>query len=310
MTHIWPLGGGKGGSGKTFLTASLGVALARQGYRTLLVDLDLGAANLHTMAAVHEPERCLSDFVHRRVERLEDAVLETPVRGLFLLSGARNTLDIANLAHEQKMRMIRAIGRLAYDFLLLDLGAGTAFNTIDFFLVADTGIFVTTPEPTSIENVYRLIRSVYFRKIRQILKVQNFRSLAEEAARRKREAVTSNPEYLLALVKSLDPDQGRELEEAFRAFQFKLVLNQLRKQDNPLIGPLVCKVVGKHLGLRMEFAGNVSFDERVHQAICSRAIFLDKYPYTQTAVELQTFCRHLLQTAQQTLPARESGRNG
>ena len=67
-----------------------------------------------------------------------------------------NDLDIANLAHEQKLKIIRNIPKLPYDYILLDLGAGTSFNTIDFFMISALGIFVTTPEPTSIENSVRL----------------------------------------------------------------------------------------------------------------------------------------------------------
>src|SRR5512133_2302408 len=66
VSQIWPIGGGKGGTGKSFFTGSLGYLLAKQGYRTLLIDVDLGAANLHTIVGVPNPSRCLSDFIHRR----------------------------------------------------------------------------------------------------------------------------------------------------------------------------------------------------------------------------------------------------
>ena len=106
---------------------------------------------------------------------LEETVLETPIPNLFLISGAGNKLDIANLAYEQKTKMLRAISTLDYHYILLDLSAGTSFNTIDFFTLSDSGIFVCCPEPTSIENFYRLVRSVYIRKIRQILKAYHYR---------------------------------------------------------------------------------------------------------------------------------------
>ena len=148
ITNIWPIGGGKGGSGKTFLTGSLGLLLARQGFRTLVIDADLGAANLHTVIGVAYPGRTLSDFVNRKIETLEEAVMKTPVPNLFFISGAGDNLDVANLIHSQKRRLLRAISKLPYEHVLLDLGAGTSFNTIDFFLISNTGIFVTTPEPT------------------------------------------------------------------------------------------------------------------------------------------------------------------
>jgi len=308
ISSIWPIGGGKGGSGKSFLTGSLGILLSREGYRTLLVDIDFGAANLHTIIGLPHPENSLSDFINKRVPALEDTVVETPFPGLFLISGAMNNLDIANLAHEQKMKILRSISRLSYDFILLDLGAGTSFNTIDFFMISDTGVFVTTPEPTAIENIYRLIRSVYFRKIRQVLQVHNFRALSLEAEERNPRATVTNPDLLLHIIKELDPEKGDLLERELRAFEFRLVVNQCHRQDNPNIGPLICRIIQRHLTLNMQFLGNIAFDDRVHNAVCKKMPFLDLYPYTQTALDLRACSNRVAETKSRMrdslLPAR------
>ncbi len=296
ISNVWPIGGGKGGSGKSFLTGSLGILLARDGYRTLLIDIDFGAANLHTMIGLPHPEKSLSDFINKRVPSLEDTVVETPFPDLFLISGAMNNLDIANLAHEQKMKILRSISKLSYDFILLDLGAGTAFNTIDFFMISDTGIFVTTPEPTAIENIYRLIRSVYFRKIRQVLNIHNFRSLAMEAEEQNPRATVTNPDLLLHIIKELDPEKGDILERELSAFEFSLVVNQCHRQDNPNIGPLICRIIQRHLTIKMKFLGNIAFDDRVHNAVCKKMPFLDLYPYTQTALDLREYGNRIAET--------------
>jgi flagellar biosynthesis protein FlhG len=305
MALIWPIGGGKGGTGKSFLTGNLGVTLASQGQRTLIIDLDLGSPNLHTMIGLTEPEKSLSDFINRRSATLAETVDETPMQHLYLISGARNNLDIANLAHEQKAKVMRAIAKLPYDFVLLDLGAGTAFNTIDFFMVSDSGVFITTPEPTAIENIYRLIRSVYFRKIRQVLKLHQFRALAEEAGRRNREATVNNPGILLDIIKEMDKERGDKLEAALRSFQFQLIVNQLRKQDNPNLGRLICKIIDRHLGLRIAFAGNVCYDDRVHDAVCHKASYLQRYPYTQAAMDIRDVCKNILSV--EMAPAEKTG---
>ena len=294
VSQIWPIGGGKGGTGKSFFTGSLGFLLARQGYRTLLIDVDLGAANLHTIVGIPNPPMSIADFINRRVGTLEETVVPTALPNLFLISGAMNNLDMANLGHEQKMKVLRGVARLSYDYILLDLGAGTAFNTIDFFLISQTGVFITTPEPTSIENIYRLIRSVYFRKIHHVLKTYDFKALADEAERRNPKAIVSNPDLLLRVMGELDPEKGSLLQQELGSLHFRLVLNQLRKQDNHSIGALICKIISKHLALRMEHIGNVGFDDRVHSAICKRTPFIELYPYTQTALDLRECCRSLL----------------
>jgi flagellar biosynthesis protein FlhG len=300
MTHIWPIGGGKGGSGKSFLVGNLGIWLAKQGNKTLLLDADFGGANLHTMIGVPHQQKGLADFLSKKVQTLGETAIETKIPNLSLISGADNHLDMANMAYEQKMKIFRAISKLSYDYILLDLGAGTSFNTIDFFLISDGGIFVTTPEPTSIENVYRLIRAVYVRKIRQFLKTYPFRTLLEKAEEKGKGGDAHKPEYLIALIKDLDPEKGKIMEEALRASQFKLVLNQFRKQDHPKMGVLICRIVEKHLGLPMQFVGNIAHDDLVRDAVCQKVPFVERYPHTQTAIDLKKICQNIL----------ESGRNG
>lgn len=304
MPQIWPIGGGKGGTGKSFVTGSLGILLAREGYQTLLVDLDLGAANLHTMIGVSSGEKSLSDFVNKRVKSLQETIIPAPTPNLFLVGGAMNNLDIANLAHEQKMKIIRNIGKLPFDYILLDLGAGTSFNTIDFFLVSDTCIFVTTPEPTATENIYRLIRSVYFRKIRQILNANDFRSLTKEAEERNSKATVTNPDLLLHVIRELDPEKGEMLDAALSSMGFCLLMNQHRRQDNANIGEFICRIIETHLSLKMHFLGNVGFDDYVHHAICEKRPFLDLSPHTKTAFDLKgCFNKMMLLNGKSEMPS-------
>ena len=287
MSHIWPIGGGKGGTGKSFLTGNLGILLAKHGYTTLVVDIDFGTANLHTILGIPHPEKSISDFINKKVGTLEETIVDTNIPNLYFISSALNKLDISNIAHEQKMKLLRSITKLPYEYILLDLGAGTSFNTIDFFMISNSGILVTTSEPTSIENIYRLIRSVYIRKIRKELKAHNFRFLAQEAVKKDSRATESNPEVLLYTMKEIDPERGQILEHSLRDFDFLLVLNQLRKQDDPNIGALICKIIEKHLALKIHFIGNISFDDHVHNSVCKKIPFLIIYPYTQTASDIR-----------------------
>ena len=174
MSQIIPIGGGKGGAGKSFVTAGLGALLAKQRKKVLLVDLDLGASNLHTMVGLQPPDKGLHNFMDKSATALENTAVPTLIPNLFLISSAQCSMEIANLYYQQKVRIIKAIHKLPYDFVLLDLGAGTSFNTLDFFLASHTGIMVFTPEPTSIENTIRFIRTVYLRKLKILIKKQYF----------------------------------------------------------------------------------------------------------------------------------------
>ncbi|KFO68706.1 hypothetical protein ER57_02315 [Smithella sp. SCADC] len=280
MAHIWPIGGGKGGSGKSFLTSSLGRLLAKAGRKTLLIDLDLGAANLHTMVDVPYPEKCFSDFITKKISLLEDTVLATPFPNLFLISGAHDSLDIANL-------------KLKYEYIILDLGAGTAFNTLDFFLASRNGIFITTPEPTSIENVYRLMRAIYLRRIRHYFSTADFKMLEKKVREHLGDDSINKPENIVSVVRKEYPEKFALIKKDFNSFSFKLILNQLRKQDNVDLGLQICKIIKKHLGISVDFAGNIAYDEHVHDAICQRVCFLDRYPHTRAANDLRELNRKM-----------------
>jgi len=294
MKHIWPIGGGKGGAGKSFLVSNIGVWLAMQGKKTLMVDVDLGAANLHTLVGIPYPEKCLSDFINKKVDTLDETIIETATNNLYLISGARNNLDASNLAYAQKIKILRAITRLPYEYILLDIGAGTSFNTIDFYMISDYGVFVSTPEPTSIENVYRLIRSIYFRKVKQMLNQQDFKSIIKQAGVLCEDSATDYLSAILFLIKDREPETGKILEMTLQNIQYRLILNQHRKRDNPNLGFLVCKMVKKHLGISIEFAGNISFDDRIHDAVRKKVSFISRYPYTRAAVDIRELCNKML----------------
>jgi len=154
--RIVAVGGGKGGIGKSLVSANLGIALARAGHRVTLVDVDLGGANLHTCLGINQPQGTLSDVLTRGT-RLETLAAPTGIENLSLVSGAMDALDAANPRAQARARLVEQLQTLDTDYLVLDLGAGTSLHTIDFFLLADHTVLVLLPEPTSVENAYRYL---------------------------------------------------------------------------------------------------------------------------------------------------------
>ena len=286
MPIIYPIGGGKGGVGKSFIAASLGVLIAKTGLKVALIDLDLGASNLHTFLGIPAPENGLDLFLNKETQRLENAAASTPITNLFFISSTNCTMEIANLFYAQKIKLINAIKQLPFDLVLLDLGAGTNFNTLDFFLTSNRGVFVCTPEPTSIENAFRFIRAVYLRKLKRLIKQNDFNTQAKTAVLDTDSKALNSQDIFKAVLK-FDPEKESFLKEHIGGFEFNLILNQFRKSADASLGDKIVSVCNRHFYSPFEFLGQVDFDERVVDSIYARELYVKNFPATNTATELR-----------------------
>ena len=296
--EIWAVGGGKGGTGKSFLAANLGVFLAGRGQRVILVDADLGCANLHTWLGMTYPELTLSDLMKGRVQSLKDAVTQTGIPNLSLISGAQDILDMANPKYNQKMRLIRHIQDLDVDYIILDLGAGTSFNVLDFFIMADHGLMAILPEPTSIENAYRFIKTAFYRKFKKIAKDSNIRKLITKAMDQKNELGIKTPFDLIYTVAKSDDSAGEILKQEMLRFNPKLIVNQIRSRDDIALGFSMRSACSRYFGITIEYPGYIEFDDAVRHASRKRKPFLRDFPSSNAAMGLSRVAENLANHSQ------------
>ncbi len=292
MPKIYPIGGGKGGVGKSFVAASLGALIAKTDRTVALIDLDLGASNLHTFLGMAEPENGLNRFLDKSTPKLESVTINTPVTNLFFISSGNCSMEIANLFYAQKIKLINAIKELPFDYVFMDLGAGTNFNTLDFFLTASTGIFVCSPEPTSIENAFRFIKAVYQRKLKQLIKGHDFDARVKAAVLESDSSALKSQD-IVDLVLKYDPENEPLLKARIGRFEFKLILNQFRKNADAALGDKIATVCNRHFYSPFEFLGQIDFDERVIDSIYARKLYVKNYPATTTALELKQIAESL-----------------
>jgi flagellar biosynthesis protein FlhG len=151
--------------GKSTMVANLGIALGKAGKTVLLVDLDLGGSNLHTCLGVNNPKLGLSQFIYKKVDHIEDLIVETPYPKVYLIAGDGLIPGTANIPFFIKRKLIKELQGMVADFVLLDLGAGTTNNTLDFFLMSPTAMLVTVPETTAILNAYSFLKSALYRAL-------------------------------------------------------------------------------------------------------------------------------------------------
>jgi flagellar biosynthesis protein FlhG len=289
-----PVGGGKGGVGKTFLVANLAAALARAGHRVVAADADLEGANLHTCVGVADPGPSLADFVAGRSDDVRSLLVDTPIRNLRILAATHGNFGHAQPSQVDRVRLMRQLRELDADFVLLDLGAGTHPAVIDYFMIGEAGIVVITPEPTSLENAYAFLRAAFYRRLQLAMLSHRVRDLVALAMDERNERGIRTPFDLLREVRALDPSEGARFVETMRAFRPRLIVNEARTADDVKLGFSVRSVCRKFFGIDAEYLGYVNHDEAARRSVRSRRPVVEAHPRSDAAIYIERVARKLV----------------
>ena len=153
---------GKGGVGKTQVSANVGVALAKHGLSVLLLDADLGLASLD-LALGLQPINDLRAVLNGQC-KIEDILVEGP-QGVKLIPACPGRYEMANIGTKERRALIESVEEVAegFDVLLIDTGAGIGSNAVDFAAYADEVLLVCTPDPTSLRDAYAMAKVLHRR---------------------------------------------------------------------------------------------------------------------------------------------------
>ena len=266
---ILAIGGGKGGAGKSVFSTIMAFWLARTGHRTVLMDIDLGGANLHTLLGIKSPNRTLNDFITRKFSELEDICIDTSEKNLRLISGASDVLTLANPHFSQKVKLITHLSRLDADYVVLDLGAGTSFNVLDFFLIAHKKIIVLTPEPTSIQNAYIFVRNTAYRKLSRLSnKNPSLQALVKIAMDPKNVLkIRTIKELFMFIEESDDKNIIEVLKKEIGNIHLGVVTNMVKNEKEENAGRIVQIVAEKYLTIPSTNLGCVSYDKQIRTMV-------------------------------------------
>ena len=179
-TRVLSITSGKGGVGKTAMVSNLAVSLAKLGKKVLVIDADLGLANIDVVLGLSPPYNLNHFFSGERT--LEEVIVEGP-HGLRILPAGSGVQQYTRLDGQLKMRLIDALDALEehFDVVLIDTEAGISDNVTYFNVAAQDILVVTTPEPTAITDAYALMKllSTQYHQKRFLLAVNSVRNSDE-----------------------------------------------------------------------------------------------------------------------------------
>ncbi|KNZ33736.1 MAG: cobyrinic acid a,c-diamide synthase [Methylibium sp. NZG] len=255
--RILAITSGKGGVGKTFVAANLAAALVRQGRRVLVLDADLGLANLDVVLNL-APKVTLHDVFTGKTA-LDDAVLPAPGGFSVLLAGS-GLVEYSRLTSEVRDQLLKIVETLTprYDHILLDTGAGISDVVLFAVSLAHEVLVVATPEPTSMTDAYATIKVLATQQQRR-----DIRLVVNQASR---------------------VGEGR----ALRA--------QLQKVVDQYVTPLVASPTDGDPAqpVRLDLLGEIPIDPAVREAVQKRRLLLELLPGCPAAQAVGAIATRLL----------------
>jgi flagellar biosynthesis protein FlhG len=262
--HIWAVAGGKGGTGKSLVSNGLGTRLAERGQTVILVDTDYGGPNQHTYCGIRKPQTSLVQFFEERVP-LEAIAQPTQIEGLRLIPGNINSHNTDNLTTTQKRKLFRHLKNLRADHVILDLGAGTGYDTLDTFLQADVQVGVIAPDTLAIENFYLFLKNLKYRQLGNTLSLLSLRDRAKDIWKNRAEHGITTTKEFVAHLRILSPEFSERFNEEQKKLRLHVVLNQVREHRQAEIGFAVKSSVGKFFNISAAYAGHVRYDKDLWQ---------------------------------------------
>ena len=296
--QIIPIASGKGGVGKSLLAANLSIALGETGQSVILADLDLGASNIHQILGLRRANTGIGTFLTTGSGSLSDVIQETDYENLRVLPGDMEIPGLANLQSLQRKKLIRGLLSLDADFVILDLGAGAAFNAIDFFLTTNHGIVITSPTLTSTLNAYLFLKNVLFRLIGNSF-ARKSPATARLAEMRKKDTALQRVYIpkLLEELRQLDSEGHAILKAALHSFNPRLVLNLLDNPKDIEKGEKVQRSCQEYLGLTIEHLGVIYRDHLQEIALRSRLPIIRYKPASVISQSIHRIADKILESA-------------
>ncbi len=294
MPTIISVGSGKGGVGKSVISCNIAYLLAKSGCSVTLVDLDAGGADIHILMGELQPKYSLTDFIEKKVATLNEIAL--PLSGfaqLRMIAGTGDSLRTANMPAATRDKLLRHLRHIESDIVVVDVGAGTHFNTLDFFLAGDIHIGVTTGDPTAVLDLYRFIKLAVIRKalssflsydaISQIIKNKNIANIDE----------------LMSIAAEYGEDKKQAIDKSISALDLGIVFNQVSKTPSARFSRLQALLQTYLRVENLRLLGKIPEDQALRNSVDKYQPVSSLEPNAIASLALQAVCEQLLPRIQE-----------
>lgn len=294
--QIIPIASGKGGVGKSLLSANLSIALAQAGKKIILADLDLGASNLHLVLGQSSPKAGIGTFITGE-NTFEDIIADTEYENLRFIAGDSEVPGLSALKVYQKNSLIKKFQALDADYLIIDLGAGTHLTILDLFLLSPQGIIVTAPTVTATLNGYLFMKNAVFR-----LMSASFKKGSKAMAyldKLKTDAASLKKLYIPKLIETLetiDPKSAAVFKARLGQFHPRLVLNMIDEPKDADKALKIRRSCQQYLGLDLEHLGVMYRDNLQDRALSSRLPVIAYKPNSVLSQAIYRIAEKILQS--------------
>ncbi len=298
MAYILPVAGGKGGVGKSIYSLNIAITLAKQCKKVILVDLDLGGSNLHTLLGLKNNQAGLGTYIARQEMDFNNLLQATGIPGLQFIAGDCLFPGTANMDFYSKKKILCNLEKLDADYVILDLGAGSSYNVVDFFLTSYRGMIVVTPELTSVLNAYSFLKSTVFRFLyRQFPAKSPERQVLQNSILKRMEGKEYSFAQIMDLLCKSFPETANKAKIEMKKLKPRVIMNMGRSNNDIEMGNRLHNLVKNKLNIDIEYIGFIPYDERVPISVAKRtpiSIYAPNSPYTSV---LDSIARRIISTS-------------